>query len=45
MKNLIKNCYFDGKTAQEAKEFIERCYQESVSIEKIEKEYKKIEGK
>ena len=37
MNRLLMACYFDGLTVAEAKEWIERVYQEKVTDKAIEK--------
>ena len=42
MKNLLKNCYFDGMTIAQAVEFATRVYQEAPTNRQIENVKKSI---
>lgn len=42
MTNLLTNCYYDGMTVNEAKEFIKRNYQEEVTEKVLNKVKAKI---
>jgi|APGre2960657404_1045060.scaffolds.fasta_scaffold189011_1 transposase-like protein len=42
MTNLLINCYYDGMTVSEAKDFIKRNYKEEASEKAINKAKQKI---
>jgi transposase-like protein len=42
MTNLLMNCYYDGMTVKQAKEFIERNYKEEVTEKALNKVKQKI---
>lgn len=44
MKNLLMNCYYDGLSIEEAKEFIEKCYHEVPTQKQIENAKKIIKN-
>lgn len=37
MYRILLNCYYDGLTIEQAKEFIRDCYKEEVTEKQIEK--------
>jgi hypothetical protein len=42
MTNLLMNCYYDGMTVKQAKEFIKNAYQEEVTEKALNKVKQKI---
>jgi len=42
MTNLLMNCYYDGMTVSQAKEFIKRNYKEEVTENTLNKVKQKI---
>jgi transposase-like protein len=42
MTNLLMNCYYDGMTVKQAKEFIKSAYQEEVTEKALNKVKQKI---